>query len=45
MKGREYRGYVHVDVASLKTPRELKYWVDLALKYNDAITREKKRRP
>lgn len=38
MKGREYRGYVHVDAGSLKTKAALKYWVDLALAHNKAIT-------
>ncbi len=34
MKGRQYRGYVYVDAAALKTKRALKYWVELALNYN-----------
>ena len=34
MKGREYRGYVHVDREALKSPRELAYWIGLALDYN-----------
>jgi TfoX/Sxy family transcriptional regulator of competence genes len=34
MKGREYRGYVHVAADALKTKRELDYWVRLALDYN-----------
>ena len=34
MKGREYRGYVHVDRDAVKSSRDLSYWVDLALDYN-----------
>lgn len=39
MKGRQYRGYVYVDAESLKTKDALKYWIGLALKYNNAIVR------
>lgn len=34
MNGRQYRGYVHVDAAALRTKRDLEYWVGLALDYN-----------
>jgi TfoX/Sxy family transcriptional regulator of competence genes len=34
MKGREYRGYVHVDADAVKTKSDLDYWVELALDYN-----------
>ncbi len=34
MRGRQYRGYVHVDAAALATKRDLDYWVGLALDYN-----------
>ena len=34
MKGRQYRGYVYVDAAVLRTKRDLDYWVGLALHYN-----------
>ena len=34
MKGREYKGYVHVDANALKAAPELTYWIDLALAYN-----------
>jgi TfoX/Sxy family transcriptional regulator of competence genes len=34
MKGREYRGYVHVDASAVSTEAELDYWVKLALEYN-----------
>ncbi len=35
MKGREYRGYVYVDAAAVRTKRVLDYWLGLALDYND----------
>jgi TfoX/Sxy family transcriptional regulator of competence genes len=41
MKGRVYRGYVHVDAAVLQTARALKYWVDLALKQNASLATER----
>jgi len=34
MKGRQYRGWVYVDAAAVKTTRELVYWVRLSLDYN-----------
>ena len=36
MKGRGYRGYVHVDADAVKTKRDLDYWVGLALAYRKA---------
>ena len=45
MKGREYRGYVYVDAASLRTKAALSYWVDLALSYNEAIASPKRSKP
>ncbi len=37
MKGREYRGYIHVDAEAVKSDRELKRWAALALKYNEKL--------
>ncbi len=34
MKGRQYRGWVYVDAAAVKTKRDLDYWVRLSLDYN-----------
>jgi TfoX/Sxy family transcriptional regulator of competence genes len=34
MKGREYRGYVHVDADALKSLSALEYWIGLSLEYN-----------
>src|SRR5689334_17361030 len=37
MKGREYRGFVHVDEAALRTKADLERWVRRALEYNEAL--------
>ena len=34
MKGREYKGYVYVNEESIKTKKELDYWVGLSLDFN-----------
>ncbi|MBZ4188714.1 TfoX/Sxy family protein [Niabella beijingensis] len=38
MKGRVYKGYVHVDEDRLHTPAALNYWISLALEFNKTIT-------
>jgi TfoX/Sxy family transcriptional regulator of competence genes len=37
MKGRPYRGYVHVATSSVKTARALDHWVKRALAFNRQI--------
>jgi TfoX/Sxy family transcriptional regulator of competence genes len=45
MKGRQYRGFVYVDAGALKTQRELKEWIALALEHNSRTkTSARKRR-
>jgi len=34
MKGRAYRGFVHVREDAVTSPRELDYWVKACLQYN-----------
>lgn len=34
MRGREYRGYVHVKAEAVATKRALSFWINLALKFN-----------
>ena len=34
MKGRQYRGYVHVDAEAVNSERDLDYWIGLSLDYN-----------
>ncbi len=44
MKGRSYRGYVHVQGAGLRTKKDFDAWVSLALAYN-ARAKAAARRP
>ena len=37
MRGREQRGYVFLTEEALETEADLRYWVDLALRYNESI--------
>lgn len=45
MKGREYRGYVHVDANAVSAESELNYWIGLALAYNKTAKASAKKRP
>jgi TfoX/Sxy family transcriptional regulator of competence genes len=46
MKGREYRGYVHIDADALSTKADLDHWVKLALDFNArAKASTQKKRP
>jgi TfoX/Sxy family transcriptional regulator of competence genes len=38
MKGQERRGYVYVAAEALRADEALRYWLDLALEYNDALS-------
>jgi len=42
MRGREYKGYVHVDEESIKNKKDFDYWVTLALDYNRKAKSSKK---
>ena len=45
MKGREYRGYVHIDAEAVSSKTDLYHWVKLALDFNGrakASTRKRK---
>lgn len=37
MKGRVYRGYIHVSMDQLRTKKALAYWINLALEFNKTI--------
>jgi TfoX/Sxy family transcriptional regulator of competence genes len=39
MKGRTYKGYVHVDEEAVKAPRDFKYWIGLALDHNATVAK------
>jgi TfoX/Sxy family transcriptional regulator of competence genes len=36
MGGRKYRGYIYVDTKAVETKRALNYWIEPAVKYNEA---------
>jgi TfoX/Sxy family transcriptional regulator of competence genes len=38
MRGREMKGYVFLLDEAIETQKELKYWVDAALKFNEELT-------
>lgn len=42
MKGREYKGYVHVNKDSIQNQKDFDYWVSLALAYNKIAKSPKK---
>jgi TfoX/Sxy family transcriptional regulator of competence genes len=44
MKGRPYRGFVHVDAEAVKTKGDLAYWVGLALDFNQRAKASAKKR-
>jgi hypothetical protein len=35
MKGRAYKGFVHVSEEAIKTKKEFDYWIGLALDFNE----------
>lgn len=45
MKGREYKGYCYVEPGGYKTQKELAFWLNLCLDYNEkAVASAKKKR-
>ncbi len=42
MKGRAYKGYVHVDENSIKKKKDFDYWIRLAIDYNKRAKSSKK---
>ncbi len=44
MKGREYKGYVHINQEGLKTKKDLDFWIGLALEFNQKAKASKKSR-
>lgn len=45
MKGRAYRGFVHVRADAVRTKRALDYWVGLCLAFNGRAKSSRKRTP
>jgi TfoX/Sxy family transcriptional regulator of competence genes len=44
MKGRPYRGYVHVEASAVKTAGDLDYWIGLALDFNQRAKASSRKR-
>ena len=42
MRGREYKGYVHVSEDSIKKKKDFDYWIGLALDFNKIAKASKK---
>jgi TfoX N-terminal domain len=42
MKGKEYTGYCYVDPSGFKSRKELEYWINLCLDYNERAKASKK---
>ncbi|HUS03320.1 MAG TPA: TfoX/Sxy family protein [Chitinophagaceae bacterium] len=42
MKGREYKGFVHVNEEGVKNKKDFDYWIGLALAYNKTARASKK---
>lgn len=40
MRGREYKGYIHIKEENLRTESDFKHWIDLALEFNEKLTAE-----
>jgi TfoX/Sxy family transcriptional regulator of competence genes len=44
MKGRELKGWVLIDEEALQTKKQLNYWVELSLSYNEQAKSSKKKK-
>ncbi len=40
MKGREYKGYIHIKEENLTDETDFQHWVDLALEFNNQLTKK-----
>jgi TfoX/Sxy family transcriptional regulator of competence genes len=45
MKGRQYRGYVHVEAQAVPSRRELDFWISLSLDYNRKLHASSQKEP
>jgi TfoX/Sxy family transcriptional regulator of competence genes len=43
MRGREYKGYVHINEDAIKTKKDFDYWIELALDFNKIAKASKKK--
>lgn len=44
MKGRNYKGYVHVNEEAMKSKKDFEYWIGLALEFNKMAKAAKKKK-
>ena len=42
MKGRDYKGYCYVEAEGFRSKKDLEYWVDLCLEFNERAKSSKK---
>ncbi|PID98571.1 MAG: hypothetical protein CSA83_00545 [Actinomycetales bacterium] len=42
MRGKNYRGYIDVQEENLQKESDLKYWIDLALEFNEQLISKEK---
>ena len=38
MRGKDYKGYIHIQEENLKTEKDFNHWIDLALSFNRQLT-------
>jgi len=43
MRGREYKGYIHIKEDSIKTKKQFEYWIERALDFNKVAKASKKK--
>ena len=43
MRGREYKGYIHINENAIKTKKDFDYWIGLALEFNKIAKASKKK--
>lgn len=42
MKGREYKGYVHIDEEAIKSKKDFDFWIELTVDFNKRAKSSKK---
>ncbi len=43
MRGRDYKGYIHINEDAIKTKKDLDYWIEVALDFNKIAKASKKK--
>ncbi len=42
MRGKKYKGYIHIQEKTLKQESDFKHWIDLAINFNEKLTTDKR---